>query len=49
MLIVFEDMIADMLTNIKIYPIVTELFIRGSKLNMLLLPSVILLFQKILD
>ena len=49
MLIVFEDMIADMLTNIKIYPIETELFIRGSKLNMLLLPNVILLFQKILD
>ena len=28
-LIVFDDMIADMLNNKKINPIVTELFIRG--------------------
>ena len=27
--IVFEDMIADMLTNGKLNPIVTEVFIRG--------------------
>ena len=27
------DMIADMLSNKKLYPIVTELFIRGRKLN----------------
>ena len=27
--IVFEDMIADMLTNEKLNPIVTEVFIRG--------------------
>ena len=32
-LIVFEDMIADMINNIKINPVVTELFIRGRKLN----------------
>ena len=31
-LIVFDDMIADMLSNKKINPIVTELFIRGRKL-----------------
>ena len=32
-LIVFDDMIADMITNKKLNPIVTELFIRGRKLN----------------
>ena len=32
-LIVFDDMIADMLNNKKLSPIVTELFIRGRKLN----------------
>ena len=32
-LIVFNDMIADMIKNKKINPIVTELFIRGRKLN----------------
>ena len=32
-LIVFDDMIADMLSNKKVNPIVTELFIRGRKLN----------------
>ena len=32
-LIVFGDMIADMLSNKKFNPIVTELFIRGRKLN----------------
>ena len=32
-LIVFNDMIADMLSNKKLNPIVTELFIRGRKLN----------------
>ena len=35
-LIVFDDMIADMLSNKKINPIVTELFIRGRKLNIYL-------------
>ena len=32
-LIVFDDMIADMLSNKKLNPIVTELFIRRRKLN----------------
>ena len=32
-LIVFDDMIADMLSNKKLKPIVTELFIRGRKPN----------------
>ena len=31
--IVFDDMIADMINNKKLNPIVTELFIRGRKLN----------------
>ena len=31
-LIDFDDMIADMLSNNKLNPIVTELFIRGRKL-----------------
>ena len=33
LLIVFDDMIADMLSNKKLNPIVTELFIRSKKLN----------------
>ena len=33
MLIVFDDMIADMINNKKLNSIVTELFIRGTKLN----------------
>ena len=33
LLIAFDDMIADMLSNKKVSPIVTELFIRGRKLN----------------
>ena len=32
-LIIFDDMIADMLSNKKLNPVVTELFIRGRKLN----------------
>ena len=32
-LIVFDDMIADMINNKKLNPIVTELFIRDRKLN----------------
>ena len=32
-LIVFHDMVADMLSNKKLNPIATELFIRGRKLN----------------
>ena len=32
-LIIFDDRIADMINNNKVNPIVTELFIRGKKLN----------------
>ena len=32
-LIAFHDMIADMINNKKVNPVVTELFIRGRKLN----------------
>ena len=32
----FDDMIAHVLSNTKLNPIVTELFIRGKKLNILL-------------
>ena len=32
-LIFFDDMIADMINNKKLYPIVTELFIKGRKRN----------------
>ena len=32
-LIIFDDMIADLINNNKLNPIVTELFIRGGKLN----------------
>ena len=32
-LIIFDDMIADMINNNKLNPIVTKLFIRGRKLN----------------
>ena len=49
-LIVFDDMIVDMLSNKKLNPIVTELFIRGRKLFLLFLSrNLISLLQKILD
>ena len=32
-LIVFDDMITDMINNKKLNPVVTQLFIRGRKLN----------------
>ena len=50
-LIVFDDMIADMLSNKKLNPVVTELFIRKPKSNIFVLLShnLILLLQKILD
>ena len=50
-LIVFDDIIADILSNKKLNPVVTELFIRGRKLNISLvfITHLILLFQKILD
>ena len=48
-LIVF-DMIDEMLSNKILYPVVTELFIRGRKLNIsLFCYSLILLCQKILQ
>ena len=49
-LIVFDDMIADMINNNKLNPIVTELFIRGRKLNIFLslLCNLILKCQKML-
>ena len=50
-LIAFDDIIGDMLSNKKLNPIVTELFIRGRKLTFLLflLDNLILLCQKRLD
>ena len=50
-LIVFDDMIADMPSNNKLNPIVTELFIRGRNLIFLLslLRNHILNCQKMLD
>ena len=38
-LIVFDDLIADILINKKIYPVVTELFIRGKKINVFITQS----------
>ena len=43
-LIVFDDMIVDMLSNKNLNPIVTEWFLRGRKLNIHFV--FILLFQK---
>ena len=50
-LIAFDDMIVDMLSNKHLNPVVTELFIRGRNLNvsLVLLHNLILLFQKMLD
>ena len=50
-LIVFDDMIADMINNKRLNPIVTELFIRGRKLIFLLslLCNLILKCRKMLD
>ena len=52
-LIVFDDMIADMINNKNLNSIVTELFIRDRKLNiscfLFLLHNCILKFQKMLD
>ena len=47
-LIVFDDMITDMINNKKLNSIVTELFIRSRKLNisLVLLRNHILRFQK---
>ena len=51
-LIVFDDMIADMINNKKLNSMVTELFIRGIKLNIslvFLLHNHTLKFQRMLD
>ena len=50
-LIVFDDMIADMRSNKMFSPIVTELFIRGRKLNIYLvfITQFILLYKKTLN
>ena len=50
-MIVFDDMIAGMLSNKTFNPIVTELFIREEKLNLPLFLShnIMSLFQKVLD
>ena len=57
MLIVFDDLIADMINNKKLNPVVTELFIRSRKLYLevekifllALLLNHILKYQKLLD
>ena len=50
-LIVFDDMVADMIHNKKLNSIVAELFIRGRKLNISLasITQSYYKFQKILD
>ena len=50
-LIIFDDMIADMINNKKLNPIVTELFIRGRKLNIsiICITQSYLKCQKMLD
>ena len=50
-LIVFDDMIADMINNNKLNPVVTELFIRGRELNIsiVFIMQFILKCQKMLD
>ena len=50
-LIVFDDIIADIMANKKFQAIIKELFIRCRKLNisLFLSRSLIFLFQKILD
>ena len=47
-LILFDDMIADMLSNKKSNLIVTELFIRGRKLNIYLVFIVSIVLYRIL-
>ena len=51
LLIVFDDMIVDMLSNEKLNPIVTELFIRVKKTKhfSFLLHNLILMCQKLFD
>ena len=51
MLIVFDNMIADMFSTKRLNPIVSNLFIRGKKLNisLILITQSYFAFQKILD
>ena len=44
-LIVFDDMIDDMVNNKKLNPVVTELFIRGRKLNIYIVFYYLIIFQ----
>ena len=50
-LVVFDDLIAEIMTNKRFQAIIEELFIRCRKLNisLFLSPSYIFLFQKLLD
>ena len=50
-LVAFNDIIADILSNKQIDQVIIELFIRGRKLNisLALLHNIILLYQTILD
>ena len=50
-LIIFDNMVVDMIHNKKLTSVVTELLIRGRKLNisLVLLPNHTLKFQKMLD
>ena len=50
-LIIFDDMIADMISNNRLNPIVTELFIRGRKFNIsiVFITQSYLKYQKMLD
>ena len=50
-MIVFDKMNSNILSNTKLNPIVTELFIRDRKVNIFvsLLHNLILLYQKILE
>ena len=41
----FDDLIADIEANKKLSPVVTELFLRGSKLNISLIFYFTILFQ----
>ena len=45
-MIIFDDIITDMINNKKLHPVVTELFIRG---RLSLLRNLILKCQKMLD
>ena len=50
-LIVFDDMITDMISNIKLSPIITELFFRRRKLNIstVFITSLFFKYQQMLN